>query len=273
MVNKKAFSLVEIIIAISIIALLAVVWFSAMDSSTEKADNAKVVSDIETINNALLSSSQETSTLPMPWGNKNFFKANTEYAHSYTWTETYWVYGSITEDTIAKKYLNILPLDPRTNSYYSYGKTKQWNEFEVAGVQIINWDSSAIVASNYTAENWPYGLIREYNGADFVYNDSKQNLPYNPQELVLIATDSQWNIFREWDTIKVDSYGAVYKNWTILYSWTDDLELFFSDGSVSILKKDSKLTLTKLNFPKENNLTTFVKLTLQSGKSGQKPQA
>ena len=119
---------------------------------------------------------------------------------------------------------------------------------------------------NYTAENWPYGLIREYNGADFVYNDSKQNLPYNPQELVLIATDSQWNIFREWDTIKVDNIGNIYKNETILYSWTADLELFFSDGSVSILEKDSQLTLTKLNFPKENNLTTFVKLTLQSGK-------
>jgi hypothetical protein len=42
------------------------------------------------------------------------------------------VYGSITEDTIAKKYLDILPLDPRTNSYYSYGKTKNTNQFEIA---------------------------------------------------------------------------------------------------------------------------------------------
>ena len=266
MVNKKAFSFVEIIITISIIALLAVVWFSAMDSSNEKADNAKVVSDIETINNALLSLSQENSELPMPGWNKNFFQANTDYAHSYTWTETYWVYGSITENTIAKKYLDILPLDPRTNSYYSYGKTKETNEFEVAGVEINDWEASAIVSWNYTAENWPYGLIREYNGSNFVYNKSVNNLPYNPNELVLIATDAQGFVYKEWDTIRVDTNWEVYKNGTLLHSWTDDLELFFSDWSVSVLEKDSELTLNKLSFPKENNLTTFVQLALNTWK-------
>jgi hypothetical protein len=37
-----------------------------MNSSSEKVDNAKVVSDIETLNNALLSYSQDNGELPMP---------------------------------------------------------------------------------------------------------------------------------------------------------------------------------------------------------------
>lgn len=264
MVNKKAFSFVEIIIAVSIIALLTLIWFSYMNSSKDKTDNAKVVSDIATLNNALLSYSQDNGKLPMPGWNENFFKVNTDYAHSYSWSETFWVYGSVTKNTIPKKYLDILPLDPRTNSYYSYGKTKESNEFEIAWVQKIDSEYKASVSWDYTAENWPYNLIREYNGADFVNNDSKTNLPYNPEELVLIATDSKWNVFREWDKIRTDTT-SVYKNNVVLYNTTNDLELFFSDGSVSILKQGSEITLNKLNFPKNNNLTTFIQIALKTG--------
>jgi len=252
MQNKKsAFSLVEIIIAIAIIILLAVIWLSANQGYKDKTDNTKIVSDIETINNALESYAQDNSSLPMPWGNTNFFKVDSSYSHSYDDTLTFWVYGSITEDTLPKKYLDVLPLDPRTNSYYSYWKTK-WtekivaNQFELASVQLIDWEYQAKVSWNYTAEAWPYNLIREYNGSNFVYDKSKSNLPYNPEELILIAT-ADWVVYRENDTIKATSW---------------DLEIFFSDGSVSVLEDWWELTLDKLSFPNKNNLNTFVKLSL-----------
>ena len=255
MQNKKsAFSLVEIIIAIAIITLLAVIWLSANQGYKDKTDNTKIVSDIETINNALESYAQDNSSLPMPWGNTNFFKVDSSYSHSYDDTLTFWVYGSITEDTLPKKYLDVLPLDPRTNSYYSYWKTKGTekivaNQFELASVQLIDWEYQAKVSWNYTAEAWPYNLIREYNGSNFVYDKSKTNLPYNPEELILIATAS-WIVYRENDTIKATSW---------------DLEIYFSDGSVSVLENGWELTLTKLSFPLDNNLTTFIKLTLTTG--------
>ncbi len=248
--NKKAFSFVEIIITISIIALLSVIGFSAQNSYNEKMNNSKIISDINTINNALESFLQETQSLPMPWGNNNFFTNDTTYAHWLTSTGVFWVYGKITEDTIPKKYLDILPLDPRTNSYYSYGKTLKSNEFELASVNIINTIPVAKVIWNYKAENGPYNLIRAYNWPNFVTNDSKLNLPYNPDELILIATDINWKIYREWDTITT--------------TW-DSLELFFSDWSVSILEENSILTLDTLSFPSKNNLNTIVKLALWAG--------
>ncbi len=186
----------------------------------------------------------------MPWGNINFFKTDWTYAHS-TEDGIFWVYGSITEDTLPKRYLDVLPLDPRTNNYYSYWKTKGSekivaNQFELASVVNIDWEYQAKVTWNYTAEAWPYSLIREYSGSSFVYNKSRTNLPYNPEELVLIATVN-WVTYREWDTITA--------------SWTY-LEIFFSDGSVSILEDWWELTLTELSFPKEDNLNTIVKLSL-----------
>ena len=254
MQNKKAFSFVEIIIAISIIILLAVIWISSKQWYDENINNTMVLSNIETINNALESFAQENSILPMPGWNTNFFTQDTSYSHSYEDPATFWVYGSITEDTIPKKYLDTIPLDPRTNSYYAYGKTKATKWYELASVQIIDSIATARVAWNYAAETWPYNLIREYNGPNFVYNGSKTNLPYNPEELVLIATDQNWVIYRQWDTITVASWST--------------LEIFFSDWSVSVIwdtEKETNLTLTELSFPKGDNLNTLVKLSLWAG--------
>lgn len=255
MQTKKAFSFVEIIITISIIALLVVIWISSKSNYDNNMNNTKVISDVETINNAIISYSQETKTLPMPGGNTNFFWADTGYMHSYEDVDTFWVYGSLTEDTIAKKYLDVLPLDPRTNSYYAYGKTKASNKFEIASIQVINDVPTAKVSWNYENENWPLNLIRQYNGSNFVYDGSTNALPYNPEELVLIVTTADWTIYREWEEINVNAW--------------ENLEIFFSDWSVSIIEgwaSWAKITLNELNFKWKDNLNTIVKLWLEAGK-------
>lgn len=264
--NKKWFSIIEIIITISIIVLLAVIWISSKRWYDENVSNTKVVADTKTINNALEQYIQENKTLPNPGWNTNYFKIDTSYAHAYEDIDTFWVYGSLTEETLPKQYLDILPLDPRTNSYYSYGKAKNSNEFEVASIQMIDWVVVSKVIWNYTAENWPYNLIREYNWPNFVYNWSETNFPYNPDELILIATDKEKNVYREWDTIEIALNGDVTLNWKpeIVTSATGWLELFFSDWSVSILEPNSKLTLNKLNFKGKDNLNTLVQLWLEA---------
>lgn len=246
--KKQAFSFVEIIIVISILTLLTIIWVSSKMSYDEKVNNSKIIADIQTINNALESYNQETSKLPMPEWNTNFFKADSSYAHSYD--QAFWVYGNLTENTLSKKYIETTPLDPRTNSYYSYWKTKDSNEFEIASVQKDNWEYKAKVIWNYIAESGPYNLIRSYNSQNFVSDDSFY-LPYNPEELILVATDSFWNIYREWDAIT---------------TWTAETkEIFFSDWSVSIIEENSSLTLNKLNFPEWDNLNTIIKLALWAG--------
>ena len=253
--TNKWFSIIEIIITISIIALLTVIWISSKKWYDENVSNTKIVSDTKTISNALSEYIQENTSLPMPGWNVNFFWVDTSYMHSYKDPATFWVYGSITEKTIPKKYLDNLPLDPRTNSYYSYWKTKKKNEFEIASVHVIDSTPIAKVIWNYTAENWPYNLIREYNWPNFVYNWSEKNFPYNPDELIMIATDKTGKIYKQWDTIIVPI--------------NQTLEIFFADGSVSILwdtLKETRITLNELNFKWKDNLNTLVKLWLEAGK-------
>jgi len=270
--NKKGFTFIEMIIAISIVVLLAVVWNSSLSTYKQKSNNSKVITDLNTINNSLVSYSTEKWDLPMPGGNNNFFKEDTSYAHSWTSTGTYWVHWFITDNIIPKKYINYLPLDPITNQYYAYGKTKTGSQFEVAWVILKDSNPISLVQWNYTAEVWPYNLIREYNWPDFVYDKSSNNFPYNPDEKVLIAkiNDFSWPI----SSIKVNNVSMstgellsyIFHSWDKidLLAWTTT-DLYFSDWTTSTLwdlTKASSLILSDMSFGGKNNLITKIKLVL-----------
>jgi len=277
--NKRAFSFVEIVITLSIIVLLAVIWLNANNNYQERTVNAKIVSDIETINNALTEYANESNSLPLPGGNNNFFKADASYAHSYDDNETFWVHGFITEDTIPKKYLQVVPLDPATNQYYAYGKTKEQNntimnyakvanQFEIAWVFKENNTSRAFVRGNYTAKVWPFNLIREYNGPNFVF-DEGMYLPYNGDERLLTAKiwDYSGNVTINGSTVNISSTELVAGDEIVVPAW-ETADIYFSDGSKSILwdsTTESRLILSQLDFVQEDNLATKVKLVLGGG--------
>lgn len=272
----KAFNFIEILIVITILALISVIAYTSFGLRQNNTINTKIQSEISTLSNALLSYKQENNLLPQPEWNTNFYSEDTSYVHDYQDDITFWVHWFITHDTVPKKYIDIVPVDPRTGSFYAYGKTKlQWNtteSYEISWV-IFDWDTyESIVVWDYTAESWPFNLIREYNGPNFVYNKSKNNFPYNPLERILTAKiyNFSWKVLinnqlysaekilnyelKSWDTIEVD------QNWIV--------ELYYSDWSQSILWDKSHktiITLQKMDFIQKNNLVTDIKLILESG--------
>lgn len=269
----KWFSFVEILMIITILALISVVAYTSFGVRQDKAINTKVQSEVTSLANALLLAKQENNELPQPQWNRNFFAEDTSYVHNYEDDETFWVHGFITHNTLAKKYIDIVPVDPRTGSFYGYWKTKGSEMYEIAWVVWESDSPKTFVTWDYDAENGPFNLIREYNGPNFVHNESTLHFPYNPNERVLTATiDSYtWSltingdntlseeqvlntVLKSWDTIEID------QNWIV--------ELYYSDGSHSILwdtSRKSILTLQKLEYPQENNLITDIKLVLESG--------
>ena len=247
--KKNAFSLIEILISVSIITILSIVATVASNNIKNNSYNSKVISDLGTIDSALISYSEENNSIPKPDWNNNNFTSTWVYAHDYN--DAFWTYWKFSQDTLAKMYLDSTPLDPRTNQYYSYWITSESKQFEVSWViydkEVDTY--SAKVLWNYSAENWLNNLIREYNWVNFV-SDKSTNLPYNPYERTLTVTDSDWNEYREWETIVNNS--------------TQNLELYFSDWSVSILSEWSKLTLSDLSFNNDANLTSKIRLFLQA---------
>ncbi len=260
--NKKAFTFVELIITLWIIVLLWVIAVTTLNKSNENVNNTKIESDTITLKNALIAYKQTENKLPKPSWNNNYFAVDSTYSHS-TSTGAFWVYGSVTEDTIPKKYIDAIPLDPISNHYYSYWKTLDSEFFEIASV-IRKWETASTKLDwTYPWEYWPISLIREYNWAFFISDRSTNHLPYNPDDHILSA--KIWSY--SW-TVKVN--GTLITGNISLVEW-DDIEtgtesyvnIFFSDWSVSTLKADSKLTLSSLKYKStENNLLTQIKLFL-----------
>lgn len=270
--NLRAFTFVELLISLSILSLLAVIWYTAVGNKQENTLNTKVTSEVESLKNALLLAKQETSQLPMPDGNNNFYAIDTSYTHDYEDEETYGVHGFVTQNTLPKKYIDVLPVDPRTNSYYAYGKTK-WSEmYEIASVIFENDEPKSKVIWDYTAQEGPFNLIREYNGPYFVDDNSLQNFAYNPYEKILTAKiwENSWNISINGVVVSQEEIQntTLVSGDVILVPQNGNATLYFSDGTVSNLwdtSQDTQLILQNLEFPSQTNLITKVQLVLQSG--------
>ncbi len=268
--NKKAFSFVEMIIAVAIIVLLASIGISYKSSYDDNKFNAKIQADLASLNNAFLSYKQENNSLPIAKSNNNFFKSDSSYAHNEN-DDAFWVHGFVTDDLISKKYIDSLPLEPRTNQFYAYWKTlsPEKLQFEFAGIVKNDWIYQTIVSGNY---DWKelVGLIREYNWPQFLYNKATQNFPYNPEERLMTAKIGSYSgsveIIKNWNTINSNILSQTLNKWdTIKVNWDWFANIYFSDGSRSTLESNSELVLDNMEYKSENNLLTKVKLLLSQG--------
>ena len=268
--SKKWFSFIELIIVVSILLLLAVIWVSISSTYKENTENTRISADIVTLKNSFTQFKENTQGLPLPWGNLGYYDTDSNYMHSEA--GAFWVHWFLTENILPKNFINYLPIDPRTHQYYAYGKTITNDAFEVWGVVKDNLDYKSSIEGNYNGEGGPLNLIREYNGPDFVFNESIENFPYNPEERVVTWKITSYSgnitingsvsakdqilafILKEGDIINVPQNG--YAN------------IYFADGSSSTLgstSSPSELKIAKMTFKEENNLFTKIQLALSIG--------
>lgn len=260
--NKKWFSFVEIIIVISILILLWFVVMKISGDSKQKTINATIESQLSNLWVALNSEITEKKELSLPNGTLNYFNKEWWYSHenfSDKDSESIWVYGVLSQSN----FLSEIPRDPRNNQYYAYGLLKDKQTFEVAWV-IKNWaDYLAKISGNYTGDKWTISLIREYNWPYFIA-DWEGKLPYNPEKVLLTATDKNWNSFEEKDVLEYRDW-KIFKNnieiWKIAdlateENWKKYYDLYFSEWSIARLDLKDEI---KLTFWRDNDLFTFVK--------------
>lgn len=239
MKNKKAFSFVELIIVLTIIVLISVVVFKVSSESKEKTTNAKVESDIISISNSLKANFEQEKKLSLPSWNRNYFKSNWAYSHETFEDENsaFWVYWKISSKNLEKKYLSEVPKDIRTWEFYSYWILNDKKTFEVASFIKKDWKNLAKVVWNYSWDKWVLGLIREYNWPYFIV-DGSENLPYNPDKIILSATDSGKNEFLDWDKIAFDGTNLTKNGEKITNPKRKKIwekyfyDLYFSDWSI-----------------------------------------
>ncbi|MBU0727688.1 prepilin-type N-terminal cleavage/methylation domain-containing protein [Patescibacteria group bacterium] len=133
--NNKGFSLVELLVVVTIIAILSVTAYMALGGQTVKAKNSKRLQDLSTIQSAL----------------EVYFIEFSEYPSTTPLTS-----GSAAGE-IPRKYLSEVPVDPEGPNYYYWtdgatyilGASLQLTDADAAASHIVGNSESTVAAAGF----------------------------------------------------------------------------------------------------------------------------
>ena len=136
--NYKWFTLVELIVVITILAILWTIAFISLQWYSKSARDSKRISDISNIKKSLELFSINTWKYPLP-DNSNEALYNTKLIRT-QWT----IWDTVT--TNLSKNLQSKPIDPLTDNEYTYSLLNTWLEYEL---WLIREDSNLLWSRLY----------------------------------------------------------------------------------------------------------------------------
>ena len=140
--SKKAFTLVELLITIVLLAILATIWFLSFQWYTKDSRDSARVSDVQSIWRSLELTLLENWAIPEP-DEKKTWEIEIEWIPWVKWKE--WVFWEETYEKVQK--LSWVPLDPVSKTKYKYLRSLNWNYFYVE-TELEN--GKKYVQTNYT---------------------------------------------------------------------------------------------------------------------------
>lgn len=140
LINKKikAFTLTELVIVITILAILSTIAFvSYTNNISETRDNKRQL-DIDTIKIALNEYKNKNGYYPLPWESFNI---------TYSWSVVakQWVLNP----KVVLSSLETIPTDPLDNHYYSYSVTADQKQYQLATTLENNWEETTLLGWDY----------------------------------------------------------------------------------------------------------------------------
>ncbi len=126
--SSKAFTMVELIVTITIIAILSTIWYNSYVWYLSEARDSERKANMWEIKTALKLYKQKRWAYPLPWDTFNI-------TNSWTIVAIQWLLN----DQVTLNTMDILPLDPYTNKNYFYSVTENKQEAEVA-LSLENWE-------------------------------------------------------------------------------------------------------------------------------------
>lgn len=184
--NSRGFTFIELIISISIIAILSILWFMSYSKNLEDTRDSQRESDLAYISNALKLHKTKRWNYPFPWESFNI-------VNSWTLLAIQWKMS----DNVILSTIDSIPLDPFAKVPYMYSIWRNNQEFQLAATLENNWANKSFVIWDFKvvsknvlpsillALHWSWNVeINEnvwegsINRTKFIFNNSSNNLPY-----------------------------------------------------------------------------------------------
>lgn len=201
-INKKAFTLVELMIAITIVSILSVIWFISYSNYNIQARDTSRLSDVRNITNILDLNYTLTRLYPSPteW-------IDVSYSGATVWTQ--WVFGMATAAEIWKIFWDLR--DPKYGNHYTYSVTSNKREYQLAVLfESPQNRGSRTIASNPLQNIWATQVYASdvFSPEDLnpiIWLDSEDvtwdgNLTNNPSDGSNFSTwVNKWTLWASWN--------------------------------------------------------------------------
>lgn len=240
--QKQAFTLVELIVTITILAILWTIAFISLQGYSADARDSKRISDVNHIKTSLELHSLAAWKYPLP-----------DNSHDVTWSWTvarhqWTIWDTVTD--ILSRTLNSKPVDPLYNTEYIYSVTLSQTQYEVMSVyesdMVYNWITKASAVSNTVRIDGNYNWIYVKTSTLLIPTPSIINALMDWSDLLLDAesiksqvVDRWTNIPNIWTTkVAKSTWWLTFQNFEV-YSWTlneDSWTWAFYDAYLAISK-------------------------------------
>ena len=146
----KAFTLVELIVVITILAILWTIAFISLQWHSQSARNSTRISDIKSLEKMFSFYELRESTYPTPSNGEEI-----TYSWAKVWTQ--WTFWEETRVSIWPRWnISNVPVDPLTWAEYTYSLLNTWAEYQVAWV-LEWWEATNLNLTNTSYANWAFG--------------------------------------------------------------------------------------------------------------------
>lgn len=198
--QKQAFTLVELIVVITILAILWTIAFLSLQWYSAQARDSKRMSDINNIKTSLELFSLQVGKYPLP-DNVN----NITYSW---WSVTVWQQWSVWDNMITNlsKNLSQKPVDPLYGTEYIYSTIERRSEYEIMSVYEWNIASNTHVLNSTHAE-WEVTVKVEWTYNQLFVRTSDYVIP-TPS--IITSLDISWGL--DFDAQAISS--QVINGWT-----------------------------------------------------------
>lgn len=123
--RKRGFTLVELIVVITILAILGTIWFISFNGLISQARDTTRTQDLENLKKTLSFYYSSHGSYPLPTNPTNI---------TYSWADL-WMQGTVGDSVVRTLWtINKKPIDPIFQTEYTYSVTAWKNEFEVSWI-------------------------------------------------------------------------------------------------------------------------------------------
>ena len=236
----RGFTLVELIVVITILAILWTIWFISLQWYSRDSRNTVRLTDASIIKKALTIHVATNSRYPDPDNLVNV---------TYSWV-TLWKQWTFWKDAYRKlATLSNIPVDPLFDVEYNYWVMNNWTKFELWTIMegwLFSYNDNSILNKTVALSN---NDVVSYVSWDYTYKDifiSTWSTCYNITAPSLFIN----NIWANWVLSLTTDYKFVF-NWSTnlptTYSWVIDIIAAWPDFKISeVYNKCSVDNLTDL---------------------------